>query len=150
MRARMHVNAKFSSPQEEGGTRNETDKSDRSSFVGGGSNGTLYTKIVAVVLTLVVGFGFWWESQQSVSSSISHVPPFTSLIPPQEDASLVADTDGQVYHVIFSTDCGDYQAWQSYMAFFRAMKVRQPGHVTRIASGCTSNTSIFPTTLYFP
>jgi hypothetical protein len=138
MRARKHVNAK-SSTHEEGGTRDETDKSGRSSSVGSGSREALYTKIIAVILTLVVGSGFWFESYHWPSSSISviDVPPFTSLIPPEVDATLVADADGQVYHVIFSTDCGSYQAWQSYMTFYRAMKVRQPGHVTRIASGCT-------------
>lgn len=48
------------------------------------------------------------------------------------------DTDGKTrLHIVFSTDCSDYQHWQSYVLFFRAMKVGQPGHVTRIASGCS-------------
>jgi hypothetical protein len=40
------------------------------------------------------------------------------------------------HHVIFSTGCTTFQDWQSYMFFFHAMKAGQPGHVTRIASGC--------------
>jgi hypothetical protein len=40
------------------------------------------------------------------------------------------------YHIIFSTDCSGYQHWQSYLLYFSAMRVGQPGKVTRIASGC--------------
>jgi hypothetical protein len=40
------------------------------------------------------------------------------------------------YHIVFSTDCTGYQHWQSYLLYFSAMKVNQPGKVTRIASGC--------------
>lgn len=32
---------------------------------------------------------------------------------------------------------GSYQHWQSYLFFYSALKVKQPGYVTRIASGCT-------------
>lgn len=41
------------------------------------------------------------------------------------------------YQLTFSTDCGAYQRWQSYLMFYSAMVVNQPGYVTRIASGCT-------------
>lgn len=41
------------------------------------------------------------------------------------------------YQLVFSTDCGAYQRWQSYLVFYSAMMVNQPGYVTRIASGCT-------------
>ena len=60
-----------------------------------------------------------------------------SLLTPQEDEELEYD-NGQRYHVIFSTDCSPYQHWQSYLVFFTAMQVRQPGHVTRIVSGCNA------------
>lgn len=40
-------------------------------------------------------------------------------------------------HIIFSTDCGSFQHWQTYMFFYAAFKAKQPGYVTRIASGCT-------------
>jgi len=40
------------------------------------------------------------------------------------------------HHMIFSTDCSPYQRWQSYLLFFHAYRVKQPGKVTRIASGC--------------
>ena len=41
------------------------------------------------------------------------------------------------YHVIFSTACSDQQDWESYVFFYHAFKVNQPGNVTRIASGCS-------------
>jgi hypothetical protein len=41
------------------------------------------------------------------------------------------------YHLVFSTDCGGYQNWQSMALFLSADAVRQPGVITRIASGCT-------------
>jgi len=44
--------------------------------------------------------------------------------------------EGHTYHLIFSTDCSDYQDWQSYLLFHSALKIKQPGYVTRIASGC--------------
>lgn len=41
------------------------------------------------------------------------------------------------YYTIFSTGCHEQQHWQSYVFFYHAMKVRQPGNVTRLVSGCT-------------
>jgi hypothetical protein len=59
-----------------------------------------------------------------------------SMLTPEEDDALEYDSTGQRYHVTFSTDCSPYQHWQSYLVYFTAMKNRQPGHVTRIVSGC--------------
>ena len=42
------------------------------------------------------------------------------------------------YHVVFSTSCGPQQNWESMVFFYHAYKVRQPGTVTRIVSGCSS------------
>ena len=48
------------------------------------------------------------------------------------------NNDGEpYYHIVFSTDCSSFQKWQSYLLFYSAMKAKQPGSVTRIASGCT-------------
>lgn len=101
--------------------------------------------IIALVVFFVLAvFGFYSYESKHASPTVvnfevdaADVSHGISLIPPDLDADLVRDKDGQIYHVIFSTDCGTYQHWQSYMTFYRAMKVRQPGHVTRIASGCT-------------
>ncbi|GKY98591.1 hypothetical protein MPSEU_000815800 [Mayamaea pseudoterrestris] len=59
-----------------------------------------------------------------------------SMLSAEEDARLERDADGIRYHLVFSTDCSPYQHWQSYLVYYSAMKVHQPGHVTRIASGC--------------
>ena len=50
----------------------------------------------------------------------------------QQDSNYSPD-----YHLIFSTDCSAFQHWQSYMMFHSALKVNQPGTITRIASGCS-------------
>ena len=59
-----------------------------------------------------------------------------SMLTIEEDEALETDADGIKYHLIFSTDCTPYQHWQSYLVYFTAMRIKQPGHVTRIASGC--------------
>ena len=50
--------------------------------------------------------------------------------------SVGAGEDNREYHLVFSTDCSSYQHWQSYLLFHSAMKVNQPGYITRIVSGC--------------
>ena len=40
-------------------------------------------------------------------------------------------------HIVFSTDCSAFQHWQSYLLFYSAYRINQPGKITRIASGCT-------------
>ena len=55
---------------------------------------------------------------------------------PRDDPTNLADHLGSRLHVVFSTDCGTYQHWQSYLLFYSALRVGQPGRVTRIASGC--------------
>jgi hypothetical protein len=41
-------------------------------------------------------------------------------------------------HMIFSTGCSVQQDWESYVLFYHAYKVNQPGNVTRLVSGCDS------------
>jgi len=97
-----------------------------------------------VLLILIVG-ALIWTSDGPSTNHIS-VPPMRPLDPvllkpvekpkvPLSQASLLAE-DGHIYHTIFSTDCSAFQHWQSYLFFHSAMKVKQPGYVTRIASGC--------------
>ena len=40
-------------------------------------------------------------------------------------------------HVVFSTDCGSFQDWQSRVLFDSARQVGHVGPITRIASGCS-------------
>jgi hypothetical protein len=50
--------------------------------------------------------------------------------------------DETKYHVVFSTDCSDYHNWQSYVLFYHAQKIGQPGTITRIASGCSAKQTL--------
>ena len=56
---------------------------------------------------------------------------------PSEDEKLKVADDGTTLYTVFSTDCGPFQHWQSYLLFFSAMRIKQAGFITRIASGCT-------------
>jgi hypothetical protein len=57
-------------------------------------------------------------------------------VSPKKDTKTSALAEPN-YHIVFSTDCSGYQKWQSYLLFYSAYKVQQPGTITRIASGCT-------------
>lgn len=48
-------------------------------------------------------------------------------------------THSSPYHVIFSSGCSTFQDWQSYVFFYHVLQSGQEGHVTRIASGCSSS-----------
>ena len=50
--------------------------------------------------------------------------------------------DETKYHVVFSTDCSDYHNWQSYVLFYHAQQIGQPGTITRIASGCSAKQTL--------
>lgn len=50
--------------------------------------------------------------------------------------------DETKYHVVFSTDCSEYHNWQSYVMFYQAEKIGQPGTITRIASGCSAKQAL--------
>ena len=47
-------------------------------------------------------------------------------------------TNSSPYHVIMSSGCSTFQDWQSYVFFYHVLQSGQEGHVTRIASGCSS------------
>jgi hypothetical protein len=49
----------------------------------------------------------------------------------------------QTMHMVFSTGCSPAQHWQAYVFFYHAMRVRQPGNITRITSGCTDEQKQF-------
>lgn len=72
------------------------------------------------------------------------------FIPVEQSAGDIVDTSEQQrhapvepgissvqYHIVFSTGCSIYQDWQSFVFFYQAMAVKQPGTVTRIVSGCS-------------
>jgi hypothetical protein len=43
----------------------------------------------------------------------------------------------QNFHIAFSTGCSPGQDWQAYALFYSILASGQPGHVTRVASGCS-------------
>lgn len=76
-----------------------------------------------------------FSPQEVALNAVNNVAPYA-------DRSLSGDADGKVYHLIFSTDCSEFQHWQSYLMFHTALKVNQPGTITRIASGCSDEEAI--------
>jgi hypothetical protein len=51
---------------------------------------------------------------------------------PGADAKRTNDADRPRYHLVFSTSCGRQQDWESFLFFYHAHKVRQPGNVVRM------------------
>lgn len=74
---------------------------------------------------------------QALDSKVEETSPEEDHFHPHIDDKELAK-DGPGYHVVFSTDCSSFQRWQSYLLFYSAFKVHQPGIVTRITSGCNS------------
>ena len=61
---------------------------------------------------------------------------------------IAPDESESDFHVIFSTDCGTYQDWQTLVVFHSATVVGQKGPITRIASGCDPEKKEVLTELY--
>jgi hypothetical protein len=58
------------------------------------------------------------------------------------------NNDEATMHIVFSTDCSFFQDWQTLLVFHSAMTIKQPGKITRIASGCDEMKQKELTTLY--
>lgn len=76
------------------------------------------------------------SSSSSTASSFTSPPPASSSHQPLPSLKSPPSTEPPI-HVVFSTDCGTFQDWQTLVFFYSARIVKQPGMVTRIASGCT-------------
>jgi len=81
------------------------------------------------------------NGNQSPQEAALHAAEDKTSTAPYEDPAFLGK-DGRMYHLIFSTDCSEFQHWQSYLMFHSALKVGQPGTVTRIASGCSDEEKI--------
>ena len=68
------------------------------------------------------------------SKQPANVETNNSIYP--KDTLLTSPTTQRPLHLVFSTDCSPYMHWQSYLFFFSALRINQPGIITRIASGC--------------
>mmetsp|Transcript_54818 Transcript_54818/g.164058 ORF Transcript_54818/g.164058 Transcript_54818/m.164058 type:complete len:543 (-) Transcript_54818:1065-2693(-) len=71
----------------------------------------------------------------------SNTPPASPIH--LDDPNLLKDHLGVPLHIVFSTDCSSYQHWQSYLLFYSALRSKQPGTVTRIASGCSEEDAAY-------
>ena len=60
----------------------------------------------------------------------------TSAASNTSNSAVAAVAVAPPYHMVFSTSCTDQQHWESYVFYYHALKVQQPGTITRIASGC--------------
>ena len=75
--------------------------------------------------------------QQEQHSAQQQQKPLQSTIEEKKDYFR---THSSPYHIIFSSGCSTFQDWQSYVFFYHVLLSGQEGHVTRIASGCSSST----------
>lgn len=64
------------------------------------------------------------------------------------NAQSAEDGSSEDVHIIFSTDCGTYQDWQTLVVFHSATTVGQKGPITRIASGCDEEKKLVLIKLY--
>ena len=56
--------------------------------------------------------------------------------------SIKTDVEHEHIHVVFTTDCGQYQDWQSILLFHSAKISGHTGRVTRVACGCSSRKKV--------
>jgi peptidyl serine alpha-galactosyltransferase len=68
--------------------------------------------------------------QEAQSQSQSQAKPSNKI--PETNSN-------EEHHLIFSTSCDSKQDWQGYLFFYQVMVIGQPGHVTRIVSGCSKS-----------
>lgn len=112
--------------------------------------------------TLLIGWVFllcyYWESGQlhlsnlPTQTSVDGVIKITKVTLQRgvsNSLSLVPSDNAETsdIHIVFSTDCGEFQDWQTLLLFHSALTVGQ-GPVTRIASGCDDAKKVILTALY--
>jgi hypothetical protein len=99
-----------------------------------------------LLLFLVAGWAFVVISNfghQRTAIETSQSILFNALDAFKHDADADRATNTHInkprpdYHVLFSSGCSLQQHWESYVLFYHAYKVNQPGNVTRLVSGCT-------------
>ena len=70
------------------------------------------------------------------------------VIPQEQILTPMSHSPQSGIHVIFSTDCSEFQDWQTIVVFHSATVVGQEGSITRIASGCSEEKKEMLTKLY--
>ena len=97
--------------------------------------------VLALMTVITVSCSFYFSLMQSYEGVSDSLTPndFFGFSQSRRKGSRqlnLATYGGVRYHVVFSTGCSEQQHWQSYVFFYHAYKVRQPGNITRIVSGC--------------
>lgn len=75
------------------------------------------------------------NSEHGIRSLEESMIKILGFLPNEDDEMEVSNN--QTLYLVFSTDCSPSQHWESYLLFFSAMRSKQLGLITRIASGCT-------------
>ena len=101
---------------------------------------TLVLIFAWVIVTVRIYNHVALHHQQSSEVLVQTQPHTPDLATRKRDAPLTENVDDDdvfpEHHIVFSTACDYNQNWQSYLFFHNAYKIQQPGHITRIASGC--------------
>jgi hypothetical protein len=76
--------------------------------------------------------GWWWWERRSPrrKDGKGMLEQATKDSPVGKHATTA---DRPKYHLVFSTSCGPQQDWESFVFFYHAFKVGQPGNVVRMA-----------------
>lgn len=100
----------------------------------------------ALLAASVLQYGYLMATDESLTSAMQSAAMLSDFAPlntsnPKVSGDVVlkstrggaASAMGRIrvpnYHVVFSTSCVPLQHWQSYLFFYSAMKVGQPGNV---------------------
>ena len=119
-------------------TRQTTTKTVKSSLSSNSKKGSIKLSHVMFLFVLMLAslLVFLHASVLSIDNTNNtgvNDPKSSSSVQQQEESNNNDDN----YHMVFSTSCSPFQNWQSYVLFYSALRIHQPGHVTRIASGCS-------------
>jgi hypothetical protein len=93
---------------------------------------SVFLLVVAVVAMIALNVMMMRRSSSSSSSS-----SLSTLETSPQQRRTAEEPKVPQYHVLFSTSCSPFQDWQSISFFHFAHRARQPGHITRLVSGCT-------------
>jgi hypothetical protein len=77
------------------------------------------------------------QEQHSAPKTIEESAVGTDIDEEEQAPRLLPDED---IHIVFSTDCRNYQGWQSEALAYSLLKLDFKGKVTRIVSGCDDTT----------
>jgi hypothetical protein len=110
----------------------------------GGNKFLIWSFLVLCIIFTGFQFVAWHKLANAEEQNLNvpdHLIPQSLVLDEQVPTAQLKQQQEQEHqqqrqHLIFSTSCHYTQDWQSYLFFYQALKVNQPGDVTRIVSGC--------------